>query len=384
MQLTAMIKVMDLLYQEYLIPMVIFDEEDTPLYPKMNISTSLFNNQTDSKVTLFKKSDYLFATFNIKNINGPTYHFLLGPCGITGTTATTYKMRKEIFYSNIHYAKETVGNFISFLELIYPIMTGDILLQSDITWHDASVPNDPISDTTSFVQNLYERRVKGTTLDAYQMELHYIECIKKKQPEKIKYLLKKLAENREENLSTNEIESLKLKFAALTAILTRISIEQGVPINQAFSLSDTLIQGLASVHSFEAWIEHVQIATNSFIGIQEEATKISQSPLIKKIINHIDDHLYEKVTLDTLASVTNKNKAYLSTQFKKETGLTIHQYIQTKKIEEAKHLLLFTEQQLFEISALLSFASQSHFIKVFKQITGTTPKEYRSKHFNTI
>ncbi len=44
MQLTAMIKVMDLLYQEYLIPMVIFDEEDTPLYPKMNISTSLFNN----------------------------------------------------------------------------------------------------------------------------------------------------------------------------------------------------------------------------------------------------------------------------------------------------------------------------------------------------
>jgi AraC-like DNA-binding protein len=384
MQLAAITKVMDLLYQEYLIPMMIFDKDNTLLYPNFSISTPLFEQQESSKVTIFRKSDYLFATFTIKNKNEPVYHFLLGPCGIAGTAATTYQIRKEVFYSNVHYAKETVDNFLSFLELIYPIMTNQVLSKSDISWHETSKPIEPISNTTSFVKNLYERRINGITLDSYQMELHYIECIKKKQPEKIKYLLKKLAETHKENLAANEIDSLKLKFAALVAILTRISIEQGVPINQAFSLSDTLIQGLASIHSFEAWIVYVRAATNSFIEIQRKTTQSNQSSLIKKIINYVDDHLYEKITLDKLASITDKNKAYLATQFKKETGLTIHQYIQTKKIEEAKHLLLFTEQQPFEISALLSFASQSHFIKVFKQISGTTPKEYKSNHFNTL
>jgi hypothetical protein len=162
-------------------------------------------------------------------------------------------------------------------------MTNQVLSKPDISWHETSKPIEPISNTTSFVKNLYERRINGITLDSYQMELHYIECIKKKQPEKIKYLLKKLAETHKENLAANEIDSLKLKFAALVAILTRISIEQGVPINQAFSLSDTLIQGLASIHSFEAWIEYVRAATNSFIEIQRKTTQSNQSSLIKKL-----------------------------------------------------------------------------------------------------
>ncbi|MDO2410795.1 helix-turn-helix domain-containing protein [Enterococcus faecium] len=48
-------------------------------------------------------------------------------------------------------------------------------------------------------------------------------------------------------------------------------------------------------------------------------------------------------------------------------GQTIHSYIQERKINESKHLLLFTDKSYKEISVLLSFASQSHFIQVFKK-----------------
>ena len=103
--------------------------------------------------------------------------------------------------------------------------------------------------------------------------------------------------------------------------------------------------------------------------------------LVKTIVNHIDNHLYERITVDELAAITEKHKAHICSHFKKEMGITIHGYIQEKKITEAKHLLLFTDHSYDEISHLLAYSSQSHFIQVFKKVAGCTPKEYKSIHY---
>ena len=51
-------------------------------------------------------------------------------------------------------------------------------------------------------------------------------------------------------------------------------------------------------------------------------------------------------------------------------------------MEAAQNMLKFSDYTYAEISAILAFSSQSHFIRVFRKQTGYTPKEYRNKFFS--
>ena len=73
------------------------------------------------------------------------------------------------------------------------------------------------------------------------------------------------------------------------------------------------------------------------------------------------------------------SRRYLSTKFKKETGMTLSQYIQEQKIGKAKSLLKSTDRSILEIATYLGFSSQGYFQNVFKKLTGMTPKDYRNQ-----
>ncbi|MFD2115121.1 helix-turn-helix transcriptional regulator [Paenibacillus yanchengensis] len=84
-----------------------------------------------------------------------------------------------------------------------------------------------------------------------------------------------------------------------------------------------------------------------------------------------------------LAELTGLNSNYLITLFKKQMRMTLKNYIQEQRIEEAKKLLRLTNDTISSISTRLNFYDQSYFIKVFKKHTGITPKQYRSDVANS-
>ncbi|WP_368406764.1 helix-turn-helix domain-containing protein [uncultured Ruminococcus sp.] len=69
----------------------------------------------------------------------------------------------------------------------------------------------------------------------------------------------------------------------------------------------------------------------------------------------------------------------MTTEFKKQTGIDLSEFIRRKKIQEAERLLE-TDRSLSDIGVLLGFSSQSHFTRVFKEIHGMTPTEFRKRH----
>lgn len=77
------------------------------------------------------------------------------------------------------------------------------------------------------------------------------------------------------------------------------------------------------------------------------------------------------------------NPDYLDRLFKKEFGLSVSQYIKEKKIDYAKMLLRTTNLSVSEIAQRLGYINLSHFTASFKQITNTTPVNYR-KNINFI
>ncbi len=100
---------------------------------------------------------------------------------------------------------------------------------------------------------------------------------------------------------------------------------------------------------------------------------------IKSVMNYIDQHFSEELTLEQLAKLQNINKYHLSHEFKKFTGYTVKEYMITTRLSHAKELLKYTEKSVEEIAECCGVSHTSHFINLFKAREGCTPLVYRKE-----
>ncbi len=96
---------------------------------------------------------------------------------------------------------------------------------------------------------------------------------------------------------------------------------------------------------------------------------------IEQIKRYVQEHVGDSLTLENIAQMFYMNSYYLSHYFKKETSFTITQYIANTKIAAAKEMLK-NGMSVTDTAVALSYSSDSYFIKTFKRLTGTTPKQY--------
>lgn len=179
-------------------------------------------------------------------------------------------------------------------------------------------------------------------------------------------------------LSRDAVTNLKYHFVITTAFVTRLCVEAGMELEQAFRLSDFYILKLDALNTTASVAELHDRMVLDFTGkmrflIRNQGTS---KPIIT-CIDYIYAHITERITIEELAEYTNLSASYLSRLFKKETGVSVSDYVREKKIEKAQHLLKYCDYSLIEIANYLSFSSQSHFIQLFKEFTGMTPKKYR-------
>lgn len=82
-------------------------------------------------------------------------------------------------------------------------------------------------------------------------------------------------------------------------------------------------------------------------------------------------------TAGRLAQHLNMSAEYLNDMLKNETGKTASEYVQLRRIQTAKELLVGSDRPVEQISDLLGFSTAGCFATIFKKITGCTPDEYR-------
>jgi YesN/AraC family two-component response regulator len=107
--------------------------------------------------------------------------------------------------------------------------------------------------------------------------------------------------------------------------------------------------------------------------------RVYSRPVIQ-CMEYIDLHLHMPIRLAELAEHVQLNPSYLSVLFKKETGVPVSEYVLNRRIDTAKNMLLYSEYSASQISEILTFSSQSHFIRVFKKKESMTPREYKVLH----
>ena len=110
--------------------------------------------------------------------------------------------------------------------------------------------------------------------------------------------------------------------------------------------------------------------------VKKHSMKGYSSP-VQKTITHIDSNLSGNISTSTLANMQKVSASYLSSIFKKETGKSITEYINLKRVEMAQDLLKKTNLQVQTIAQHCGIMDMNYFSKVFKKYVGKTPKEYR-------
>ncbi len=98
--------------------------------------------------------------------------------------------------------------------------------------------------------------------------------------------------------------------------------------------------------------------------------------LILTIQEYIDENLNGKLQLAEVAEVFGLSPAYLSVLFKKSTETGFSEYVNAKKIDKAKQMLLSGDMKIYEVADALGFESAYYFSKVFKKVDGHSPREY--------
>ncbi|MBQ3076197.1 MAG: exo-alpha-sialidase [Clostridia bacterium] len=100
-------------------------------------------------------------------------------------------------------------------------------------------------------------------------------------------------------------------------------------------------------------------------------------PIVQRTKQYIDGHLTEEIKNTELSRMLNISVYYLMHLFKRETGKTINQYCNTKRLIVAKRLLDEGTLNISEIALQTGFCTASYFTEVFSKYEGMTPTEYR-------
>lgn len=248
------------------------------------------------------------------------------------------------------------------------------------------VVTDAIQESINFSFNNYENlnsSVDNTLLNINLMEKRYnfenelISAVTSGQIHKADLLFDRVDENSFEKRTKDPIRNMK-NYCIIMNTLFRKAAEKGgvMPfyIDKASSSFALKIEQLTTLNESTNLMKDI---FRTYCKLVQKQSLKAYSSLVRKAIVFIESDLSAVLTLSTISNSLNVSGAYLSTVFKKETGMTITDFIWDKRIKHAEYLLTSTRLQVQTIALHCGILDVQYFSKVFKKLTGKTPKEYR-------
>ena len=137
-----------------------------------------------------------------------------------------------------------------------------------------------------------------------------------------------------------------------------------------FPLRDKLLHSVVSVVIGEA------LSSMTLIS-RENEKDTGTIPAIGRVVQYCMNHLSDDLSLDAVADALFLDKYYISKLFPAKLGVGYVEFIRSQRIIKACELLVSTDHPITDISYDCGFRNQSTFNRVFRQMTGMSPREYR-------
>ncbi|TDG00782.1 helix-turn-helix domain-containing protein [Paenibacillus piri] len=129
-----------------------------------------------------------------------------------------------------------------------------------------------------------------------------------------------------------------------------------------------------SMDKISRWFHQLIHLTTVYI---EKEMKVKGNQHITKVVDILEREYSQDISLNSVAEQLNLNPAYISRLFKQITGQPFVDYLKRVRIEKSKELLAQSDLKINEIGKQVGYGNSYYFIKVFKEMIGLTPGEYK-------
>ena len=219
--------------------------------------------------------------------------------------------------------------------------------------------------------------------------------------EALKYVSEEQCSTRAHMIGTDRTEELTRAYdyqfeIARRGRLTRAEFESAITLSlniiakqygSFLSAEDELLsmEHLDSLQRFMRYnsIDEYRTDFMQLIRKLHETVREAESDNERKIrtaVRFIQDNYRSDLNMAVVSNYVSMNYSLFSALFKKCTGSNFVSYIRDLRMEEAKHLLVTTDDSITGISGKVGYDNAKHFMKSFKQVTGMTPSEFRRNH----
>lgn len=164
------------------------------------------------------------------------------------------------------------------------------------------------------------------------------------------------------------LQSQQLMLEALwgvSRIMNEIGIETGTPL---YSIQTTDYRQLRM-----ETLRLLEIMGHAFT----KHISLLEADTVQQVKQYIKKHSHEDISLDSLAKKVGLSPIYISKLFKEKQGINYIDFLTECRIEKAKKLMSDTDTSIKEITFEVGYHDPNYFSKVFKKMTGISPKEYR-------
>lgn len=130
-----------------------------------------------------------------------------------------------------------------------------------------------------------------------------------------------------------------------------------------------------SIQEFMNWAE--KLTTEIATQISEQNSSAS---MIHTLTTYIKEHLGDDLSRSELTQVVHLHPDYLSSVFHQKMGISLSEYVNQERLNQARNLLLTTDLPVSEVAIQSGFPNISYFSKLFREKEGLTPLQYRKRH----
>lgn len=178
---------------------------------------------------------------------------------------------------------------------------------------------------------------------------------------------------------SSELRDMKSYTITVNTLLRKAAETSGVHPYHIDNRSNSNIQQMEQLTSVNQCRGFQRKITRDYCQLVKEYNLKDYSMPVRKAITYINVDLSADLSLKSLAGLLNVNASYLSSLFKKETGTTLTEYVNNRRIGHAQKLLLGTSLPVQSISLQCGISDMYYFSRMFKRITGLTPRAFREK-----
>ncbi|HYH04756.1 MAG TPA: helix-turn-helix domain-containing protein [Bacillota bacterium] len=164
----------------------------------------------------------------------------------------------------------------------------------------------------------------------------------------------------------------------MVSALRNLALERRIPTTESRIPDATeAVRIMDQAVSCQEWLNWIRLLTKQFW----EAAKKQESPQISSVINKtikfIEANYARDLTLKEVADCVGVSDSYLSRAFTKFIGENFNHYLRRFRVERAKELLHRSELKIHEIARKVGFWNVRYFSRVFYELAGVTPANYR-------